>query len=211
MGSDRRETQHSLRVYCYRRLHATSLLPQRERLRASDQSLAHAASRNPHSLSLRQNPPSPSTKIPPPLPSGSLAPTPVPNSSHGGFQICSIPLLKPPNQIYREGSNSSCHGHKFAHPKALCLRPKPSAAAHSLEEQEEEQLVSVKEGKELPLVRRQESSASATAIQVRLQGKEIKEEDYICAAVQQGLKAGTFGSCIRGETPDEILSRIAYG
>jgi hypothetical protein len=57
-----------------------------------------------------------------------------------------------------------------------------------LEEQEEEQLVSVKEGKELPLVRRQESSASATAIQVRLQGKEIKEEDYICAAVQQGLK-----------------------
>ncbi|PUZ62488.1 hypothetical protein GQ55_4G362200 [Panicum hallii var. hallii] len=182
MGSDRRETQHSLRVYCYRRLHATSLLPLRERLRASDQSLAHAASRNPHSLSLRQNPPSPSTKIPPPLPSGSLAPTPVPNSSHGGFQICSIPLLKPPNQIYREGSNSSCHSHKFVHPKALCLRPKPSAAAHSLEEQEEEQL-----------------------------GKEIKEEDYICAAVQKGLKAGTFGSCIRGETPDEILSRIAYG
>jgi hypothetical protein len=42
-------------------------------------------------------------------------------------------------------------------------------------------------------------------------GKEIKEEDYICAAVQKGLKAGTFGSCIRGETPDEILSRIAYG
>jgi hypothetical protein len=80
-----------------------------------------------------------------------------------------------------------------------------------LEEQEEEQLVSVKEGKELPLVRRQGSSASATAIQVRLQGKEIKGEDYICAAVQKGLKAGTFGSCIQGETPDEILSRIAYG